>query len=93
MLTRVFISIAVCFGALGSLAYVRSEEPNIIIILADDMGIDSVAALNEKCGIETPNLDRLVAGGSRLPMPIRVPPSARPPAMAFSPAVTRGARG
>lgn len=63
MPTRVSISIAVCFVALGSLADARSEAPNIVIILADDMGIDSVAALNKKCGIPTPNLDRLVAQG------------------------------
>jgi len=63
MSTKLSISIAVCFVALGSLAHGGSEKPNIVLILADDMGIDSVAALNEKCGIATPNLDRLVAGG------------------------------
>ncbi len=39
------------------------DRPNIVVILADDMGIDSVAALNEKCGIPTPHLDRLLAQG------------------------------
>ena len=63
MSTKVALSIAACFVALGSLAHARSEQPNIVIILADDMGIDSVAALNEKCGVGTPNLDRLVAQG------------------------------
>ena len=38
-------------------------KPNIVVILADDMGIDSVAALNEKCGIPTPHLDRLLKQG------------------------------
>jgi arylsulfatase A len=35
--------------------------PNIIVILADDMGIDSVAALNSKLGILTPHLDKLLS--------------------------------
>lgn len=39
------------------------DKPNIVVILADDMGIDSVAALNEKCGIPTPHLDTLLAQG------------------------------
>jgi arylsulfatase A len=38
-------------------------KPNIVLILADDMGIDSVAALNEKCGIPTPHLDTLLKQG------------------------------
>lgn len=40
-----------------------ADKPNIVLILADDMGVDSVADLNAKCGIATPNLDRLVAQG------------------------------
>ena len=63
MSTRVPSLIAACVVALGGLAHARPEHPSIVIILADDMGIDSVAALNEKCGIPTPNLDRLVAQG------------------------------
>lgn len=35
----------------------------MVLILADDMGIDSVAALNERCGLATPNFDRLVREG------------------------------
>ena len=40
-----------------------SEKPNIVLIFADDMGIDSVGALNDKLGISTPNLDLLVSQG------------------------------
>jgi len=39
------------------------NKPNIVLILADDMGIDSVAALNDKCGIPTPNLNTLLKQG------------------------------
>ncbi|TWU31414.1 sulfatase family protein [Novipirellula artificiosorum] len=38
-------------------------RPNVIVILADDMGIDSVSALNEKLGMETPAIDQLVREG------------------------------
>ena len=37
--------------------------PNIVFILADDMGIDSVSALNSKSGIETPCLNKLMTEG------------------------------
>ncbi len=41
----------------------NSPKPNIILILADDMGIDSVSAMNDKLGLETPAIDRLVSEG------------------------------
>ena len=37
--------------------------PNMIVILADDMGYDSVSALNSKLGLKTPSIDQLVAEG------------------------------
>ena len=42
----------------------RSESrPNIVIILADDMGYGDVGALNPESTIPTPNIDRLAAEG------------------------------
>ena len=42
----------------------RSDDhPNIVLIFADDMGIDSVAAMNDELGFPTPRLDRLVSEG------------------------------
>ncbi len=38
-------------------------KPNVILILADDMGIDSVSALNPKMGMQTPSIDQLVREG------------------------------
>lgn len=47
-----------------SLASVRkSELPNIVFILADDMGYGDVSSLNSKSKIQTPSIDRLVAEG------------------------------
>jgi len=40
-----------------------AKRPNIVYILADDMGIDSVSGLNSKCGIETPHLNKLMTEG------------------------------
>ena len=39
------------------------NAPNVIIILADDMGYGDVGALNRDSQIPTPNLDRLAQGG------------------------------
>ncbi len=42
----------------------RSEQkPNVVYILADDLGIGDVSAYNEKGKIATPNIDELAAGG------------------------------
>lgn len=40
-----------------------ADKPNIVLILADDMGIDSVQALNDKSAIPTPCLDALLEQG------------------------------
>lgn len=37
------------------------QKPNIIVILADDMGKDSVSAFNPNLGFNTPRLDSMVA--------------------------------
>jgi arylsulfatase A len=42
---------------------VGAAVPNIVYILADDMGYGDVAALNPDCKIKTPNLDALAADG------------------------------
>lgn len=39
------------------------KKPNVIYILADDMGYGDVSALNERCGFCTEQLDRLAAEG------------------------------
>jgi len=40
-----------------------STAPNIIYILADDMGYGDVSVLNKESGIPTPNIDRIASGG------------------------------
>ncbi|MCA9320469.1 MAG: arylsulfatase, partial [Planctomycetes bacterium] len=43
-----------------------TQKPNIVVILADDMGSDSVAAFNAKSKIATPHINRLVSEGMSL---------------------------
>ncbi|MBK1876040.1 sulfatase family protein [Pelagicoccus mobilis] len=42
-----------------------SEKPNIVYILADDMGPGDVVAYNQDCKFPTPNLDRLAMEGMK----------------------------
>ncbi len=39
------------------------KKPNVIYILADDMGYGDVSALNENCPFKTPNFDEMCDNG------------------------------
>lgn len=54
-----FITVALC----NSHGVAEVTGPNVIIILADDMGLDSVACFNDKLNLKTPALDRLANEG------------------------------
>lgn len=56
-----FLLTCACFA--GLVTHAAAKQPNVIFILADDMGYGSVAANNPKCTIPTPALDRLVKEG------------------------------
>ena len=58
--TTLAITAAVLIGAFGAAA---APQPNFIVILGDDMGIDSVSAFNTKMGLKTPAIDRLASEG------------------------------
>jgi len=40
-----------------------SEPPNVVVILADDLGFGDIGAYNDESGVPTPNLDRIAARG------------------------------
>ena len=42
---------------------VAAEKPNIVVLLADDMGYGDVHALNPESTIPTPNIDRIATDG------------------------------
>ena len=49
-----------------------SENPNVIYILADDMGYGDMGCNNPESKIPTPNLDLLAAEECALPTPMPV---------------------
>ena len=58
-MTKLIIS----FAGLAASLFVEAQTPNIVYILADDMGIGDIAALNAEAKVKTPHLDTLVADG------------------------------
>jgi len=50
-------------GALHAAAHKPSSKPNIVIILADDLGYGDPGCYNPKSKIATPNIDRLAREG------------------------------
>lgn len=57
---KIFLAL---LSTVASLHAADAAAPNVILILADDMGIDSVSALNEKMGLGTPHIDQLTREG------------------------------
>jgi arylsulfatase A-like enzyme len=53
----------VLLGAANGVAAEPARQPNIVVILADDLGYGDVKCLNPDGKIATPNLDRLAASG------------------------------
>jgi len=43
----------------------RADAPNVVVILADDLGFMDIGANNPDCLYDTPNLDRLAKSGMR----------------------------
>ncbi len=63
-MNRLLAAFSLCLLLLPGL--VQAERPNIVVILADDLGIGDVGCYGGKrCLIETPNIDALAAGGMR----------------------------
>ena len=59
MLLRLTLALAICSPLLAA------ERPNVVVILADDLGYGDVRCLNPEGKIATPHCDRLAAEGMR----------------------------
>ena len=60
MTKRIILLAISCFISIASTA---KQQPNIVYILADDMGIGDVSHLNENAKVNTSNIDLLAANG------------------------------
>ncbi len=61
---RSFLKLTTAAAAASLPLPAAAKRPNIIVILADDMGFSDIGCFGSE--IETPNLDMLAAGGMRL---------------------------
>lgn len=63
LLTILFIT---AFLSCNAIVFASGDPPNIVFILADDLGIGDVNCYGgDRCLIDTPNIDSLAAGGVR----------------------------
>ena len=58
-----FLILTVVFIGYGQHSASTPQSPNIIYILADDMGYGDLSGLNPDSGIQTPNMDRIIEEG------------------------------
>jgi len=56
-------AVILCIFGISALHAADARQPNIVYILADDLGYGDVHCLNPQGRIATPNLDRLAAAG------------------------------
>lgn len=66
---ELFVLIAVLIVALSASVVTAEDEPprpNVVVILADDLGYGDVGCFNKECPFRTPHLDRMAAEGARL---------------------------
>ena len=63
MRLKIFLLLTLCFPSTWSLAAERL--PNIVIVLADDLGYGDPGCYNDQSQIPTPSLDRLARSGKR----------------------------
>ncbi|WP_053404461.1 arylsulfatase [Persicobacter sp. CCB-QB2] len=69
MNTRIFTSLVLAIGLIApqlSLAKGKDKQPNILVIMADDIGISNVSYNNKgMMGYMTPNIDRIANEGAQ----------------------------
>lgn len=76
-LKRLFAGFCLVFCGLGAIAVVDAadapkQKPNIVFVLADDLGVGNVSCYGAD-NYQTPNIDRLASGGIRYTRAYTVP--------------------
>ena len=69
------IAVALLAGLIAASTANAADPPNVIVILADDMGFSDLGCYGGE--ISTPNLDKLAAGGVRFTHFYNTAPAAR----------------
>lgn len=59
----ILLTISGLFVLSDSVAAIPAVRPNVVVILADDMGVGDVSYLNSEGKIKTPGLDRMASSG------------------------------
>ena len=59
------VAAVVCFSGVCAWAAQRAERPNILVILADDLGYGDVSAFRPGSDVQSPHVDRMVAEGMK----------------------------
>src|ERR1051325_7021111 len=62
---RTGVKLLILLVLAGSIEAANIKRPNILFILADDLGYMDIGANNPKTFYETPNIDRLAKSGMR----------------------------
>jgi arylsulfatase A len=61
---KIFLTLVFIIGFVSLHAQKRIAKPNVVFIMADDLGYGDVGCYGQQL-IKTPNIDRLAAGGTR----------------------------
>src|SRR5262245_13991059 len=64
MQRRLFLSLVLFLGAIST-ASAQPVKPNIVFILADDLGYGDVSCYHKDSRIQTPHMDKLARQGMR----------------------------
>src|SRR6056297_1231514 len=62
---KIFSLLTVCLIAATTAASAAEDRPNVVLVLADDMGYGDVSAYNPDSKIPTPHIDRLAREGMK----------------------------